>query len=160
MRTSSAFKRLMISTAVPAGASMQVHDTASKLGRPASTNVGTSGTGKARLSPVTPRARSLPLFTKGTAASMVPNITCTCPAVSSVSAGAAPLYGMCSMLVRVSDLNNSPARCPVPARPELAYDNCPGRERASAINSFTLRAGSAGCTISISGCIVSRAMGA
>ena len=48
------------------------------------------------------------------------NNTCTWPAIRSVSAGPAPLYGTCSIWQPVIDLNNSPERCTDVPLPEDA----------------------------------------
>ena len=76
---------------------------------------------------------------------------CASPAATAMSAGAAPLYGTCVMLMPAIILNSSPARWPVPASPEEPKLIVPGFALASAISSFTEAAGSAGCTISASG---------
>src|SRR5262245_9074644 len=52
--------------------------------------VGISGNASERLAVVTARARSLPALTDSIDEGMVGNMTCTCPARRSVSAGAAP----------------------------------------------------------------------
>ena len=68
-------------------------------------------------------------------------INCTWPPITSTTAGAIPRYEMCVGRVCVMNLKSSPARCeplPVPVEPKLSDS---GRSVASAMNSFTSRAG-------------------
>jgi hypothetical protein len=60
---------------------------ASKPGTPASETVGSSGTLAERRALVTASARSLPALMNGITDAEVANITCTSPAITSVSAG-------------------------------------------------------------------------
>ena len=50
----------------------------------------------------------------------------TWPATVSLSAGPAPLYGLCVILAPVSDLNSSICRWPMPPTPELEKLYLPG----------------------------------
>ena len=108
--TDSALSLAMISFGVPFGATNPNHDCTSKPATPASPIVGTSGAEGERCALVTANARSLPAFTCGNAEGMLSNITCTCPPIISVIAGALPLYGMCTISTFASILNNSPER--------------------------------------------------
>ena len=58
---------------------------------------------------VTASARSVPALTYPIDDGMDSNVTCTCPAIRSLSEGEAPRYGTCTMLRPVIILNNSPA---------------------------------------------------
>jgi hypothetical protein len=60
-------------------------------GPPASAMVGTDGSARVRCALVTPSALSLPVFTCGSAASMLPNMSCTSPAITARPAGRLPL---------------------------------------------------------------------
>ena len=53
-------------------------------------------------------------------------MTSTWPPIRSVSAGPAPLYGTCSMLQPVIDLNSSPERCTEVPLPDDAMLILPG----------------------------------
>ncbi len=77
---------------------------------PASAMVGRSGSNCERFAPVTASARSLPARMWGSDEGMLSNIMFTCPPSRSVTAGALPLYGMCSMSTPAIDLNSSPER--------------------------------------------------
>ena len=65
----------------------------------------------------------------------------TCPAIMSVIAGAAPLYGTCRMSVPESILKYSSARWLLPPAPEDPPVSWPGFAFAIAISSFMLAAG-------------------
>src|SRR5258708_9396137 len=69
--------------------------------------VGTSGSAGPGAADVTARGRSLPVRTNSIEAGSGSIITCTCPASISTSAGAAPRYGTCTMLMPVSILSSS-----------------------------------------------------
>jgi hypothetical protein len=57
---------------------------------------------------------------------IVANITCTCPAMRSVTAGPAPRYGTCSMLTPVIILNISPLTWTMVPLPDDAMVTLPG----------------------------------
>src|SRR5262249_37194906 len=89
----------------------------SKPGTPDSAMVGTSGNCATRRAEVTPSARILPLLMYGVDAGTLSNKAAIWPPIKSVSAGAPPLYGMCSSITPVIDLNSSAERCPVEPTP-------------------------------------------
>src|SRR5262249_5651781 len=68
-----------------------------------------SGSASERVAVVTASARSLPALMCPIDDPEPPNITCTCPLIRSVSAGATPRYGTCTMSTPVIILNSSPA---------------------------------------------------
>ena len=72
------------------------------------------------------------------------NISCTWPPIRSVSAGALPLYGTCSMSMPAAILNASPERCCDVALPADANASDGFDDFASATSSFTERAASFG----------------
>ncbi len=53
----------------------------------------------------------------GNAVGIASNIACTWPAIMSICASGLDLYAMCSMVMPVIDLNNSPERWMVPPAP-------------------------------------------
>ena len=70
-----------------------------------------------------------------------------CPLIASVSAGVAPLYGTCTMLMRAMVFSSSIERwgeAPTPEEPKLIW---PGRALASAMNSRSVLTGIEGCTM-------------
>ena len=75
---------------------------------------------------VTARPRSLPDLTCSAQVGMLSNITCTWPEIISVSAGAPPRYGTCTMLIPVSILNSSPDMWMVEPLPDDAMLSLPG----------------------------------
>ena len=75
---------------------------------------------------VTASARSLPPLMKPMDEGRLSKITCTVPAMRSVSAGPAPLYGTCVMSQPVIDLNSSPDMCTEVPLPEEAMLILPG----------------------------------
>ncbi|MNT51932.1 hypothetical protein D3C72_1889240 [compost metagenome] len=109
---------------------------------------------------MTASALSLPSRTNGMADSMVSNITVAWPPITSVSAGALPLYGTCVMRMPAMLLNSSAARWVDWPLPELAKVTWPGFALASAISAATLLAGVPGAVTSTSGPRVSRLTGA
>ena len=119
-RTMSALSRSIVAAGVAAGTTTPCQVIASKPGTPASEIVGSSGTVAERCAPVTASARSLPALIYGIAEAEVANISWACPAITSVSAGCAPLYGMCSIWTPVIALKSSPARCAAAPLPEDA----------------------------------------
>src|SRR6185437_8932278 len=155
-----AFHFAMTSVGVPAGASRPNHVEMSNPGSPASAIVGRSGASFERAAVVTASARSFPAFTWLTALARLSNISCVSPASSACIAGAAPLYGTCTMSTPASTLNSSPARWPaLPMLPE-PNDNLPGCAFAYAINSLTECTGSEGLTTSTFGVIATSVIGA
>ena len=134
--------------------------TISISGKPPSVIVGTSGTAGERLGLVMPSARNLPLCTCGTAACATTNIICTCPASTSVTAGATPLYGTCTMLIPADSLKSSAASwvvVPVPAEAKLSLPGCAFASCTSSASDF---AGTAGCTTAMNGMLAISVTGA
>ena len=86
---------------------MPCHVLASKPGTESPT-VGTSGSASERVAVVTASARTLPALMVSIDSGKGLNITCTWPPSRSVSAGAPPRYGTCSMSMPVIILNSSP----------------------------------------------------
>src|SRR5690348_11437945 len=128
---------------VPLGATIVFQTLTSKPGTVSAT-VGTSGSISDLLRVVTASARNLPDRTCSIDAGRLSNITCTCPAIMSVSAGAFPRYGTCTISTPVATLNNSPDKCwevPTPADAKLTF---PGFAFAYAMNSATDFAGTEG----------------
>ena len=80
-----------ISFGVLAGATIICQEIASKPGSPASASGGTSGTAAARVSDVTPSARTLPCRMSGGEMAGSVKVRWTCPATTSVKAGMLPL---------------------------------------------------------------------
>jgi hypothetical protein len=75
--------------------------------------VGRSGSSGQRVAVETASGRIWPASAKGCAAGRLSIISCTRPAIKSVSAGALPLYGTCVISTPVIDLNNSVETCAV-----------------------------------------------
>src|SRR6185503_2154372 len=74
------------------------------------------------------------------------NMIDTCPDMRSISAGPLPLYGTCSIFTPVIMLKSSAdmwIEVPLPEEAKLIW---PGLDLASAMNSLTVLAGTAGCT--------------
>src|ERR1044072_1344750 len=80
-----------IALGVPAGATSPCQVVASKPARPSSATVGISGSTAVRAGVVTASGRTNPSLTWPTTEAAVANIIWTCPAITSCSAGAAPL---------------------------------------------------------------------
>ena len=132
----------------------------SNPGNPASAIVGSSGASGERCAVVTASARNLPALTWGMAFARLSNMSCVSPASNACSAGAPPLYGMCTMSTRASVLNNSPARCPaLPLLPD-PNDNVPGCAFAYATSSGTELTGSVGLSTSTLGVVATSVIGA
>ena len=107
----------------------------------------TLGSVDERLALHTPIARSRPLSMNGFAASSVFTWNWIWPAIRSVSAWPAPLYGMFTASILAMVLIISTARyAELPAA--VPAVSCPGRALASAMNSLTLLTGNDGCTTS------------
>jgi len=85
----SALSLSTISPGVPLGAATPYQALASKPGRKSAT-VGTSGSADERSAVATAKARTLPARTYSIDAGMLSNMTCTCPPIKSISAGAWP----------------------------------------------------------------------
>src|SRR5438876_662180 len=97
-----------------------------------SPTVGTSGNNFKRVAVVTANGRSLPALMCSIDALTLSIITCTYPAIRSVSAGDAPRYGTCTMLVLVIILNSSPATwggVPLPPEPKLTLPGLAATDR-------------------------------
>src|SRR6218665_456646 len=141
---SSALRRAITSGGVPAGASRPFRAIAPEPGRPDSATVGSSGAAPERLALVTASALSLPAFTCGMAERMVSNISCAWPPITSVSAGALPLYGMCVIFTPAIEANSSAARWVDWPLPDDAKLSTPGLALASAMSSVTSFAGRPG----------------
>src|SRR6476661_8530244 len=91
----------------------------------------------------TPRSRPDLIAASGPPGRL-PTLNGNCPPITSASAGAAPLYGTCTMSMCVIDLSNSIERCgdaPTPDEPKLSL---PGFALALAITSPTFLNGCAG----------------
>ena len=147
--TSVTCKRDTISRGVAAGATMPNQVSASKPlrpGTPDSATVGMSGSSGERLAEPTASARILPLLMCGTEVSTLSYIKSVCPPIKSISAGAAPLYGMCKKFTLAMLFNISMPRCVTEPAPEVPKLNFPGLALPSAISSVRLRAGTDGCT--------------
>jgi hypothetical protein len=69
---------------------------------------GSAVTASERVAVVTARARSLPALMCPIDDPEAANITCTCPLIRSVSAGATPRYGACTMSTPVIILTGIP----------------------------------------------------
>ena len=81
---------------------------------------GTSGRALECFVVVTPMPRSLPDFTWGAVAGMLPKISWIWPPRSALIAGPVPLYGICVILIPAIRSKNSVARWvmpPVPVEP-------------------------------------------
>src|SRR5688572_32708115 len=103
---------------VPAGAKSAYHDATSTPRKPDSASVGTCGIREDRFGLVMAMARRRLLLTCCITPVIPPNIICASPDRIAITAGAVPLYGMCTMSVPVADLNNSAIRkrlVPAPA---------------------------------------------
>src|SRR5712692_5737045 len=107
----SALSRSTSGAGVAAGTTTPCQVIASKPGTPASETVGSSGTVPERCAVVTASARSRPALIYGITEAEVANMSCACPAITSVSASCAPLYGMCTICTPVIALKSSPASC-------------------------------------------------
>src|SRR5262249_38828039 len=105
---------------------------------------GRSGSTSRRVVVLTASGRSLPDLMCGTDDGVTSNITCTCPASRSVSAGVEPRYGTCTRLTPAMNLNSSPATCCGPPMPAEAMLILPGLALAYAMNSGTVFAGNDG----------------
>ena len=82
------------------------------------------------------------------------------PARRSCSAAPVPLYGTCTIWIPAADLKSSPERwlvAPMPALPKLIVF---GFALASSISSFTVFAGTLGCTTRRFGTTTRREIGA
>ena len=111
--------RTTMSRGVPAGAKRPNHATVSKPGSVSAT-AGRSGTSGERWAVVTASARTRPALMWPIAGGRLPMNIATCPPITSVSAGVAPLYGMCAMSTPAIDLNSSAVKCaelPLPPEP-------------------------------------------
>jgi len=101
----------MMCFGVAAGAINPPHETASNPAKPsASSTVGTSAIDGRRVRLVTASALSFADCTCGVAASAVGNAAAICLLITSMIAGASPLYGICSMGAPKAEKSSSPAR--------------------------------------------------
>src|SRR5215468_2755635 len=113
--------------------------------------VGTSGSAGERPLLETASARSLPSLTSGTAGAVEPKEIGVWPATVDPIAGPPPLNGTCTRSRLRERRNNSPTRwggVPVPGEAKLYL---PGLALIRATRSWTVRAGSDGCTVSTAG---------
>src|SRR2546426_6570031 len=78
----------------------------------------------------------------------------------SVIAGALPLYGTCRGWICAIELKSSVNRCAVAPVPDEEKVYLPGFAFTSAMNSFALFAGKAGCVTSAKGVAATRLIGA
>ena len=132
----------------------------SNPGSPVSASVGSSGASAERFAVVTASAFNLPAFSCGVELARLSNMSWVSPASNACSAGAPPLYGMCTMLTPVSVLNNSPARWPaLPLLPD-PNDNAPGCAFAYATSSGTELTGSVGLSTNTLGVVATSVIGA
>ena len=81
----------------------------------------------------------------------VGDISCTCPASRSCTAGAVPLYGMFTMSTPDCILNASPAMCSDEPTAPIAKFSSPGLDLARAISSRTSLAGTDGLATRMDG---------
>src|SRR4051812_15589166 len=112
---------------------------------------GTCGNAGERFADVTPSACKRPIRICGATDGVVANIVATWPPSRSVTAGAPLRYGTWVSLMPVNFSISTPDKCCELPLPDVAYVISPGRKRASAINSFTLRAGTDGCADNVFG---------
>jgi hypothetical protein len=111
---------LTISAGVPPGAISPNQATVSKPFSPASSTVGSSGTSLERVSVVTASAWMRPALMWPIAGGRLPMNITMLPAIRSVSAMVAPLYGMCTTSTPAMCLKSSAERCaelPFPPEP-------------------------------------------
>src|SRR5688500_2585711 len=94
---------------------------------------------------------------KGPTETVGSSIKTTRPATRSCTAGAAPLYGTCSISRPASCANSTAAMWLVVAVPEDAYESWPGRDLARRISSGTDFTGTEGCTTSTFGTVATSA---
>src|SRR5262245_18762969 len=97
-------------------------------------------------SAVTASARNRTLLMYSIVAAGLRNMTCTCPLIRSVRAGAPPRYGTWTRFRPAMMLNSSPAKCGWVPMPGDAMLILPGLALAYAINSGTVLAGTDGFT--------------
>ena len=122
--------------------------------------VGSPGAADERMAVEMPSPRTRPARIWARAVAEELNDICICPAIKSVVACAAPLYATCVSCTPAIDANNSLITCaelPLPPLAKLSFFGC---ALASAINSFTVFAGSDGCTINTIGAEVVSVTGA
>src|SRR5665213_446976 len=113
----------------------------SKLGTPASSIVGTSGSKEERFLLVTASACTAPALICPYALTKLSNMMGVRPEMTSIYAGDEPRYGTCVKLMPASNLNISPERCwPVPTPPEAKLI-WPGLFLAKSTSSLTECAG-------------------
>src|SRR5262249_11339080 len=115
----------MITSGVPFGPPTPYHAFASWPGTKSAT-VGRSGSTWERAAVVTANGRNLPALINSSDVGTLSNITCTWPLIRSVSAGAPPRYGTCTMSMPVIILNSSPDTWMVEPAPEDAMLSLPG----------------------------------
>src|SRR6266404_2195842 len=89
----------MMGLGVAAGASTPYQTITSKPGRPDSATVGRSGISEERLKLVTASGLNRPALIMGSTAGMFAIIMVAWPLTRSVTAGAVPLYGTCTILM-------------------------------------------------------------
>src|SRR5262249_44769202 len=128
--------------------------------KPCSVMVGTPGSASTRLSEVTASGRSLPASICGLADSTLETMDDTWPASTSLSAGAAPLYGTWTTSMPAALLNSSIATWSWLPTPADALLSLPGCRLAAATSSATLATANEGCTTSTLGSDTSCVIGA
>ncbi len=111
---------------MPAGAINPYQLSETTRGKPLSTMVGVSGSDGERCLPTTASAVSLPARMCSSTAGRSGSMICTCPPSRSATAGAAPRYGTCTILMLASMLNSSPVRWMVVPAPAEAKLTLPG----------------------------------
>src|SRR5262249_46583533 len=102
---------------------------------PLSSKVGTSGSSGQRFIAVTAMARTWPAMICGCSEPRLAVYMSTWPPSAAVSAGPAPVNGMCTILVSVRICSSSPARYGVVPAPGLVQLSLPGLALARAIRS-------------------------
>ncbi|MNT05845.1 hypothetical protein D3C72_1404840 [compost metagenome] len=150
----------MMGSGTPAGATTPNRGEMSTPGRPASVNVGTSGSWLARCGLVTASARRRPPLMCSSSVGTVAKANCTWPPSRSVMTVPPPRYGTCSTSTPACWRSCSPARCgplPTPADPN---DNVPGCALASATKAATSVALTDGCTTITNGAVAISEIGA
>src|SRR3954471_2777379 len=119
---------------------------------PASIIVGTFGAIAERCLPVTASARSLPACTCVHDRYTLVIVNDTSPEMTAVKC-AGDLYGTERNLTPVSPSSKAPARCVAEPTPVCEKEIRSGDFLASAMRSFTVFAGTEGCTVSMYGCV-------
>src|SRR5258706_4422098 len=149
----------MISTGVPAGATMPCQVSTSNPGNASATG-GRSGSAAMRFNVEVASPRNLPDLMNGTGSGMGYSMNCSLPLMTSSTPGPEPLYGTWTALMPAIMLKSSVPRCIEDPLPADGKSSSPGFFLASAISSCVVLTGSDGCTHRISGAAVSIEIGA